>query len=43
MLVQFVYDGESQRTIGALHGIRAERARQLMVSAAYTWARKAGH
>lgn len=42
MLVQFVYDGESQRTIGAMHGISGERARQLMVSAAYTWARKAG-
>jgi hypothetical protein len=42
MLVHFVYDGESQRTIGAMHGISGERARQLMVSAAYTWARKAG-
>jgi hypothetical protein len=42
MLVQFVHDGESQRTIGAMHGISGERARQLMVSAAYTWARRAG-
>jgi hypothetical protein len=42
MLVQFVYDGQSQRTIGAMHGISGERARQLMVQAAYTWARSAG-
>ena len=42
MLVQFVHDGESQRTIGAMHGISGERARQLMVSAAYTWARRVG-
>ena len=42
MLVQFVYHGESQRTIGAVHGISGARARQLMVSAAYTWARRAG-
>jgi hypothetical protein len=42
MLVQFVFDSESQRTIGAMHGISGERARQLMVSAACTWARRAG-
>ena len=42
MLVQFVDDGEPQRTIGAIHDNSGERARQLMVSAAYTWARKAG-
>jgi hypothetical protein len=42
MLVQFVHHGESQRTIGAMHGISGERARQLMVSAAYTWARREG-
>lgn len=42
MLVQFVYDGESQKTIGAMHGISGERVRQLMVSAAYAWARSAG-
>lgn len=42
MLVQFVHEGESQRTIGAMHGISGERARQLMVSAAYAWARRAG-
>ena len=42
MLVQFVHDGESQRTIGAMHGISGERARQLMVSAAYIWATREG-
>jgi hypothetical protein len=42
MLVQFVHDGESQRTIGAMYGISGERARQLMVKAAYTWAKSEG-
>ena len=42
MLVQFVHDGESQRTVGAMYGISGERARQLMVSAAYTWAKSVG-
>ena len=42
MLVQFVHDHESQRTIGAMHGIGPTRARRLMRSAAYTWARNQG-
>lgn len=42
MLVQFVHDGESQRTIGAMYGISGERARQLMVKAAYIWAKSEG-
>jgi hypothetical protein len=42
MLVQFVHDHESQRTIGAMHGIGATQARRLMQNAAYTWARNQG-
>jgi hypothetical protein len=42
MLAHFAHDGESQKNIGAMHGISGERARQLMVSAAYIWARRAG-
>ena len=42
MLVQFVHDHESQRTIGAMHGIGPTRARRLMRSAAYAWARNQG-
>jgi hypothetical protein len=42
MLVQFVHDRESQRTIGAMHGLSGERARQLMQHAAYTWAKSVG-
>jgi hypothetical protein len=42
MLVQFVHDRESQRTIGAMHGLSGERVRQLMQHAAYTWAKSAG-
>jgi len=42
MLVQFVHDHESQRTIGAMHGIGPTRARRLMRSAAYTWGRHQG-
>jgi hypothetical protein len=42
MLVEFVHDNRSHRDIGALRGISGERARQLMVSAAYTWARGEG-
>ena len=40
MLVESVHGGLSARDIGALHGISGERARQLMVFAAYTWARR---
>jgi hypothetical protein len=40
MLVESVHGGLSAREIGALRGISAERARQLMVCAAYTWARR---
>ena len=39
MLVDSVHGGASSRDIGALRGISGERARQLMVCAAYTWAR----
>jgi len=39
MLVDSVHGGLSSRDIGALRGISGERARQLMVCAAYTWAR----
>lgn len=38
MLVESVHLGLSARDIGALRGISGERARQLMVHAAYTWA-----
>jgi len=38
MLVESVHLGLSARDIGALRGISGERARQLMVYAAYTWA-----
>lgn len=38
MLVESVHGGMSAREIGAMRGISAERARQLMVCAAYTWA-----
>lgn len=38
MLVDSVHGGLSSRDIGALRGISGERARQLMVFAAYTWA-----
>jgi hypothetical protein len=40
MLVESVHGGLSARDIGALHGISGERARQLMVFAAYAWARR---
>jgi hypothetical protein len=40
MLVQSVHGGLSARDIGALNGISGERARQLMVYAAYAWARR---
>lgn len=39
MLVESVHGGRSHRDIGAQRGISGERARQLMVYAAYTWAR----
>ena len=42
MLIESVHDNRSHRDIGALRGISGERARQLMVSAAYTWARSEG-
>jgi hypothetical protein len=42
MLVESVHDCRSHRDIGALRGISGERARQLMVRAAYTWARSEG-
>jgi len=38
MLVESVHLGLSARDIGALRGISGERARQLMVYAAYRWA-----
>ncbi len=38
MLVESVHLGLSAPDIGALRGISGERARQLMVQAAYTWA-----
>jgi hypothetical protein len=40
MLVESVHLGLSCRDIGAMRGISGERARQLMVCAAYTWARR---
>ena len=40
MLVESVHGGLSARDIGVLRGISGERARQLMVCAAYTWARR---
>jgi hypothetical protein len=40
MLVESVHCGLSCRNIGAMRGISGERARQLMVCAAYTWARR---
>jgi hypothetical protein len=40
MLVEYVHGGLSARDIGALRGISGERARQLMVCAAYSWARR---
>ncbi|HCT60019.1 MULTISPECIES: helix-turn-helix transcriptional regulator [Acidobacterium] len=39
MLVDSVHGGMSARDIGAMRGISGERARQLMVAAAYAWAR----
>ena len=39
MLVESVHGGRSHRDIEARHGFSGERARQLMVCAAYTWAR----
>ncbi len=39
MLVESVHLGMSARDIGALRGMSGERARQLMISAAYAWAR----
>jgi hypothetical protein len=40
MLVESVHGRLSARDIGALRGISGERARQLMVDAAHTWARR---
>ena len=39
MLVESVHGGRSHRDIGAMRGLSGERVRQLMVCAAYTWAR----
>jgi hypothetical protein len=40
MLVESVHGGMSARDIGTQRGISGERARQLMIFAAYTWARR---
>jgi len=42
MLVQFVHDRESQRTIGAMHGFSGTHARRLMHEAALVWAKSVG-
>ena len=42
MLVEFVHDHQSQRDVGAVHGLSGTRAAQLMRRAAYTWARSQG-
>jgi hypothetical protein len=42
MLVEFVHDHQSQRNVGARHGLSPMRAAQLMRRAAYTWARNNG-
>jgi hypothetical protein len=39
MLVEFVHAHQSQRNVGAIHGLSGIRAAQLMRCAAYTWAR----
>ena len=42
MLIEFVHDHQSQRTVGAMHGISGIRAAQLMRRAACTWAKSVG-
>jgi hypothetical protein len=42
MLVQFVHDHESQRTIGAMQGFSGTHARRLMHEAALIWAKSVG-
>ena len=42
MLVEFVHAHQSQRTVGAMHGLSGVRAAQLMRRAAYTWAKSEG-
>src|SRR5258708_7080809 len=42
MLVEFVHDHQSQRNVGAMHGLSGIRAAELMRRAAYTWARSEG-
>jgi len=42
MLVEFVHSQQSQRNVGALHGVSGIRAAQLMRRAAYTWAKSEG-
>ena len=39
MLVEFVHAHQSQRNVGAMHGLSGIRAGQLMRCAAYTWAK----
>jgi hypothetical protein len=42
MLVEFVHAQQSQRNVGAMHGLSGIRAGQLMRCAAYTWAKSEG-
>jgi hypothetical protein len=42
MLVEFVHNHQSQRNVGAMHGLSGIRAAQLMRRAAYTWAKSEG-
>jgi len=42
MLVEFVHAHQSQRNVGAMHGLSGIRVAQLMRRAAYTWAKSEG-
>jgi hypothetical protein len=42
MLGEFVHAHQSQRDVGAMHGVSGIRAAQLMRRAAYTWAKSEG-
>jgi hypothetical protein len=42
MLVEFIHNHQSQRDVGAMHGLSGIRAAQLMRRAAYTWAKSEG-
>jgi len=42
MLVEFVHAHQSQRDVGAMHGLSGIRTAQLMRRAAYTWAKSEG-